>query len=103
MIWAALLLVVALATTAAWAWYISRRQLAVTTEAEQWRVLRLGVVVSAGVGFAILAAGVAGFVLTGYDWVVLAVTWSVGLLHLGLLTWGLLRSRRRGGKPGTLR
>jgi hypothetical protein len=101
MIWAALLLVVGLAIVAVWAWYISGRQLAATTKAGRWRVLRLGVAVSAGVGFAILALGVAGFVLTGYDWVVLAVIWSLGLLHLGLLTWGFRRARRRTGETGT--
>jgi hypothetical protein len=103
MIWAALLLVVALVTEAVWAWYMSSRQLAATTEAERWRVLRLAVVVSAGVGFVILALGVASFVLTGYDWVVLAVVWSVGLLHLGLLTWGLRRSRQRTARTGGTR
>lgn len=95
MIWAALLLVAALVVPAVWAWYISGRQLAAATEAEEWRVLRLGVVVSAGVGVAILVMGVVGFVLTGYDWVVPAVVWSVGLLHLGVLGWGFRRARRR--------
>jgi hypothetical protein len=47
-IWAALLLMVALAAPAIWAWYISGRQLAATTEPQQWRVLRLAAVVSAG-------------------------------------------------------
>jgi hypothetical protein len=96
-IWAALLLVAALAVPGVWAWYISGRQLAATTQAGQWRVLRLGVVVSAGVGVAILVLGVAGFVLSGYDWVVLALVWSVGLLHLGLLAWGFRRSRQHTG------
>ena len=97
MIWAVLLLGAALAVPGVWAWYISGRQLAATTEAEQRRVLRLGVVVSAGVGVAILVLGVAGFVLTGYDWLVLALVWSVGLLHLGLLAWAFRRTRRRTG------
>ena len=61
--------VVALAAPAVWAWYMSGRQLAATTKTEQPRVLGLGVVASAGVGVVILALGVAGFVLTGYDWV----------------------------------
>ncbi len=73
MIWAALLLVVALAAPAVWAWYVSGRQLAVTTEAQQWRLLRHAVMVSAGVGAAILAVGAVAFVLTGYDWLVLAL------------------------------
>jgi hypothetical protein len=97
-IWAALLLVVALAAPAVWAWYMSGRQLAATTEAEQWRVLRDAVLVSAGVGVAILAVGVVAFVLTGYDWLVLAPTWSFGLLHLGLLTWIFRRAQRSRGK-----
>ena len=103
MIWAALLLVAALAVPGVWAWYISGRQLAATTEAEQWRVLRLGVVVSAGVGVAILVLGVAGFVLTGYNWLVLALVWSVGLLHLGLLARTFRRAQRRNGKTGAVR
>jgi hypothetical protein len=99
-IWAALLLVVALAAPAVWAWYMSGRQLAATTQAEQWRVARLAVAVSAGVGVAILAVGVVAFVLTGYDWLVLALTWSLGLLHLGLLTWIFRRAQRSRGKAG---
>jgi hypothetical protein len=71
------------------------RQLAVTTEAEQWRVTRLAILVSAAVGVAILAAGVAAFVLTSYDWLVLALAWSFGFLHLGLLTWVRRRARPR--------
>ena len=98
MIWAALLLVVALAAPAVWAWYLSGRQLAATTEAEQWRVARHALVVSAGVGIAILAVGVVAFVLTGHDWLVLAPIWSVGLLHLGFLTWIFRTAQRSGGK-----
>jgi len=56
-IWAALLLVVVSAAAGVWAWYMSGRQLAARTEAEQWRVARLAVVVSAGVGVAILGLG----------------------------------------------
>jgi hypothetical protein len=102
MIWAALLLVVALAAPAAWAWYISARELAATTETDQWRVLGLGIVVSAGVGVLILALGVVGFVLASYVWVVLAAVWSVGMLHLGLLAWGFRRASRRTGKSGAV-
>ena len=99
MIWAGLLLVVALAAPAVWAWYMSGRQLAARTVAENWRVARLALRVSAGVGALILALGVAGFVLNGYDWMVLTVVWAVGLFHLCLITW-LWRTARRstGGK-----
>jgi len=102
-IWAALLLMVALAAPATWAWYISGRQLAATTEAGQWRVLRLAAVVSAGVGVVILTLGIVGFVLTGYNWLVLALVWSVGLLHLGLIARTFRRAQRRNGKTGAVR
>jgi hypothetical protein len=82
---------------------MSGRHLAATPEAEQWRVARLAVVVSAGVGVAILAVGVVALVLTGYDWLVLVPIWSFGLMHLGLLGWMFRRvqrsrSRTRGGR-----
>lgn len=103
MLWAALVLVAASAASAVYAWYISTRQLAATTEAGRWRVLRLGVVVSAGVGFAILALGVAGFVLTGYDWVVLAAALAVWpaaprLADLGIPP-GTAKDRQEGDLP----
>ena len=82
MISAAVMLMIALAASVAWAWYISRRELAATEGARRWR---LAACVSAGVGTAILALGVVAFVLTGYDWLVLALIWSFGLLHMGLL------------------
>jgi hypothetical protein len=69
--------------------------------ARQQRLLRQVVAVSAGIGIAILAAGVVAFVLAGYHWLVLALTWAFGLPHLGLLA----RTRRLGrrtqllGKP----
>lgn len=103
MIWAALLLVAALAAPGGWAWYMSGRQLAATTEAQQWRVLRLAVAVSAGVGIAILVLGVVAFVLTGYNWLVLAPVWSFGLLHLSLLAWTFRRVQRATGKRDAVR
>ncbi len=51
----------------------------------------------------ILVLGVIGFVLTGYDWVVLALAWSVGLLHLGLLGWVFSRAQKSTGKRGAAR
>jgi hypothetical protein len=102
-IWAVLLVVAALAAPAVWAWYMSGRQLAATTETEQWRLVRLAAVVPAAVGVAILAVGVAAFVLTGYDWLVLALLWSFGLLHLGLLGWRTGRRRNRSGRNGAAR
>lgn len=98
MIWAALVLAAGLALTAAAAWYVSGRQLASTTEPEQWRLVRLAVTGSAVVGVAILAVGVLAFVRTGYDWVVLALTWSFGLFHLGLLAKMYRKVRR--SRPG---
>ena len=83
-IWAALLLVIALAAPGAWAWHFSSRYFEATSEAQQWRVLHRAVFVSAGVGVAILAMGVVAFVGTRYNWLVLALVWAVGLLHLGL-------------------
>ena len=76
-------------------WYVSGRQLAARTETQQWQALRRGYVVSAVVGGAILALGVVAFVLTGYDWAALALIWSFGLLHLGLLTWQFRRAQQR--------
>jgi hypothetical protein len=102
-IWAALMLVIALVAPALWAWYMSGWQLAATTEAQHWRVYRLAVIVSAGVGVVILAVGVVAFVLTGYDWVVLAATWSFGVIHLSLLTWSFRRVQKGIGKTGVLR
>lgn len=84
----------ALAVPGVWAWYLSGREFAARTEAEQWRVARLALAVSAGVGVVILVLGVVFFVLTSYDWSVLALIWSVGLLHLGLLTWVFRRAQQ---------
>lgn len=99
-IWAALMLVLALAVSGVCAWYVSGRQLAAKTETQQWRVLRLAALVSAGVGFLILALGVVAFVLTGYDWLALALVWSVGVLHLGLLAWTFRRAQKGTGRTG---
>jgi hypothetical protein len=101
-IWAALMLVIALVAPGLWAWYMSGRQLAATTEAQRSRVYRLAVIVSAGVGVVILAVGVVAFVLTSYDWVVLAATWSFGLLHLSLLTWSFRRVQKGTSRKGVV-
>jgi nitric oxide reductase large subunit len=93
-IWAAVVIVGALALPAAWAWYISGRQLAATTEPERLKLLRLAATVSTVVGVAILAVGALAFVRTGYDWVVLASTWCFGLFHLGLLGMMYRKVRR---------
>lgn len=98
--WAAVFLVLALAVPAVWAWYLHGRLLTATTEAEQWRVAVLALAVSAGVGVVILVLGVVAFILTGYNWLVFALVWSVGLLHLGLLTWTYLRAHRHARRPG---
>jgi hypothetical protein len=100
-VWAVPVLIATMAFQGVWAWYVTRRQLTATTVARQRRLLGQIVAVSAGIGVAILAAGVVGFVLAGYNWLVLALTWAFGLLHLGLL----VRTRRLGrrtqplGKP----
>ena len=80
---------------------MSRRQLAATTAAQQRRVLHLAVAVSAGVGVVILVLGVVAFVLTGYNWMVLALLWSFGLLHLGLLARMLRRTQHATGQKRT--
>lgn len=100
-VWAAVFLVLALAGPAVWAWYLHGRLLAAKTEAAQRRLLRLGLVMSAGVGVAILVMGVVAFVLMGYNWLVFAVVWSVGLWHFGLLTTGYLRAHRRTRRPAS--
>lgn len=95
MIWAALVLVALLVAVGVCLWYVSGRQLAARTQAQQWQALRRGYMVSAAVGAAILALGVVAFVLTGYDWAALALIWAFGLLHLGLLIWQFRRAQRR--------
>ena len=94
-------MVVALAVPGVWAWYMPGRQLAATTAAQQRRVLHLAVAVSAGVGVVILVLGVVAFVLTGYNWMVLALLWSFGLLHLGLLARMLRRTQHATGQKRT--
>jgi fatty acid desaturase len=75
-----------LAIPAVWTWYVSRGELATTTDAKRWRRLRIAIVAAAAAGFAILALGVMVFALTGYDWLVLGLAWSFGLLYLGWFT-----------------
>jgi hypothetical protein len=53
--------------------------------------------VSAGVGVTILALGVVAFVTTGHDWLVLALLWAFGVLHLGLLATTYRRSQKKTG------
>jgi len=50
--------------------------------------------VSAGVGVAVLVMGVIAFALSGHNWLVLALVWSFGLLHLGLLARRLHAARK---------
>jgi hypothetical protein len=99
MFWVALLVAFTLAAPGAGAWYISGRQLAATTDTQQRRLIRLTATVSAGIGVAILIAGVVLFVVTGYDWRVLIVLWAFGLLHLGLLRSILRRVRQEAETP----
>jgi len=96
-IWAVPALVAGLALAGAWAWYYSRRQLAVTSQAGQRRLLRQGAAASAGVSAAILILGVVAFALTGHNWLVLAVIWSFGLLRIGLPV-AVRRARNRTGR-----
>jgi hypothetical protein len=102
-IWAVLLVVIALAVPGAWAWYLTGRQRAATTDAQRWPLVRHASMVSAGVGVAILALGVAAFVITGYDWLVLALLWAFGVPHRGLLAATYRRSRKNTGLPGPSR
>jgi hypothetical protein len=94
-IWAALMLMIALAVSAAGAWHFSRGVLAATEEAQRWRLIRRSACVSVGIGAAILALGVVAFVLTGYDWLVLVPIWSFGLLHTGLAARTFRRAQSR--------
>jgi hypothetical protein len=77
-------------TRGVWAWYVTRRQLTATTVARQRRLLGQVVAVSAGIGVAILAAGVVAFVLAGYNWLVLALTRAFACLLSGLAAGGAL-------------
>jgi hypothetical protein len=100
-VWAVPVLIAMMVFQGVWAWYVTRRQLTATTVARQRRLLGQVVAASAGIGAAILAAGVVAFVLAGYNWLALALTWAFGLLHLGLLA-RTRRLRRRTsllGKP----
>jgi hypothetical protein len=94
-IWAVLMLMIALVVPAAWAWSFSRRMLAATDEAQRWRLIHPAAFISAGVGAGILALGVVAFVLTGYSWLVLVPIWSFGLLHLGLAARTFRRAQDR--------
>jgi hypothetical protein len=99
-IWAVSVLMIWLAAAGAWAWYFSRRQLAVTSQAGQRRLLRQGALASAGVSAAILILGVAAFALTGHNWLVLAAIWPYGLLRIGLLVTALRRAHKRTDRTG---
>jgi hypothetical protein len=57
-------------------------------------------IVSTCVGVVILVLGFVGFLISGQDWVVLAVAWSAGLFHLGMVAIGPRMARRRSGKAG---
>jgi hypothetical protein len=53
---------------------------------------------SVAVGFAFLALSVAGLVVLRFTlngWLVLLVTWSFGLLHIGFRVSSVRRARRR--------
>jgi hypothetical protein len=92
------LLVAMLAIPAGWTWYVSGGGLASTTGAKRWRMLRVAIVVSAVVGFVILALGVMAFALIGGNWIVLGLAWLVGLLYLGWLTPVFRRAQQRTSK-----
>jgi hypothetical protein len=93
-IWAAVGLIVMSAATAAWAWYFSSRLLAATSETQRRRLLRRAAWGDAAITVAILIIGVVAFAVTGYNWLVLAATWSYPLLHIGLR----VRTRRMAHK-----
>jgi len=97
-IWAVPVMIIGLAAAEAWAWSFSRRQLVVTRQDRQRRVLREGAWASAGVSVAILILGVVAFAVTGHNWFVLAVIWSFGLLRIGLLVTTLRKAQKRPGQ-----
>jgi hypothetical protein len=78
-VWAVPVLIAMMVFQGVWAWYVTRRQLTATTVARQRRLLGQVVAASAGIGAAILAAGVVAFVLAGYNWLALALTWAFGV------------------------
>jgi hypothetical protein len=97
-IWGAVLLMVILAWSGGVGWYASRRQAAATTEDQRRRFLRQAVAFSGAVGAAILIIGVVVFIVTGYNWLSLALVWAFGLLHLGLLAASVRRVRKLTGR-----
>jgi hypothetical protein len=97
-IWGALILIIVLVWSGLGAWYVSRRQAAATTEDQRRRLLRQAFAFSATAGVAILVSGVFAFVKAGYNWLVLALVWAFGLLHLGLLASSVRRVRKRTGR-----
>jgi hypothetical protein len=101
-VWA-LALIVALVMAGAWACYVTRRLLAATSDAQQRRLLVRAAGLSLGVGGAILVIGLVAFVVTGYNWLVLAAIWPYGLLHTGLVAGVLFRAQKRSGLSKPLR
>jgi hypothetical protein len=102
-VWVALALIVALVMAGAWACYVTRRLLAATSDAQQRRLLVRAAGLSLGVGGAILVIGLVAFVVTGYNWLVLAAIWPYGLLHTGLVAGVLFRAQKRSGLSKPLR
>ncbi|MGH3224185.1 MAG: hypothetical protein ACRDPY_36805, partial [Streptosporangiaceae bacterium] len=74
-----------------------RRLLTATSDAQERRLLLRAVRISFGVGGAILLIGLFAFVVTGYNWIVLAAIWPYGLLHTGLAAGVLHRAQKRSG------
>lgn len=97
MVWAVLVLIIGLMVVmAVGGWYASHLYLAALPLARLRRVIRWTTVGSAGIGVAILVAGLVASALTGY-WLVLLPTWSFGLLHINFAVRAWLRWVRRSG------
>ena len=103
MVWVALALIIAFAVSGAWACYVTRRLLAATSDAQQRRLLVRAAGLSLGVGGAILVIGLIAFVVTGYNWLVLAAIWPYGLRHTGLVAGSALWAQKRSGLSKLLR
>jgi hypothetical protein len=89
---------VLLLASSIWAIRVALRQLRAAKPTVDRRTLRLGYVILAVQGVALLGIGQPGFFLAGRAWSVLAGVWTVALLHIGLNVRSYRRVQRRIGR-----